>query len=53
MKKYLVGILVIVGLAIILSDLFSQIKLFILDKRLKYWKWQGLRRKKAGIIVSA
>ena len=52
MKKYLILFLVVVAAAILLFDLYYQIRMFIIGKRIDYWNWQS-RRKNAGAVVSA
>lgn len=52
MKMSSVVQLVVVVVIIIFSDLFSRVPCFIRDIKLSFWRWQGLERKKSGIIVS-
>jgi hypothetical protein len=53
MKKYLLALIFVFIISVLIADLGTQIKWFVVDKKLKFWKWQGQRRKRAGIIVSA
>ena len=53
MKKYVLFLVVFFLLSILVVDLFTQLRLYILGKKIRFWQWQGKKRKQAGIIVSA
>jgi len=51
MKKMILLFALIFVLFVLLGDLFVEVKHFVGEKQISYWRKQGLRRKKAGIKV--